>query len=479
MLASEVLGHKEKHINIAGVPGAGKTTLVGDIANQTPSSRFLYVSFGSENSKGAKARLPNNVFCSSLHAFARQALGISLSRLRNSLSMSDYSAHLKQLGIPLADAKSLDAFQTLNSLFCASGIAFNNMPDVYLRNKKQFPQLSDLELSKLLTTYRDYWIELWKPGCSTPITHGMYLKQYSLAATTLPFDYLVTDEAQDLNDAMFATVQRMKFVTPELKTITLLDPLQQIYAFLGASHKASMLEFHFRLTETHRFGQRLCSLVNRFIEAQSGINYGTRIWSQSNKTEIYDHIGLGELISKIKTGFKPTFISRYNHTLWHIMEKLAEAGISCSINGKDTDELHWLISLHKLYLGQKVTTNGLGGYTYEHYKKMAQVNDNANILMACRFVERLGKNGADKFNLLLDNLVPTKQAKVLLTTVHQAKGLEFNHVIMANDFADCIDASRGDFKAVEREDAHLIYTAITRTKRSIYLPKSWLPLQQK
>lgn len=478
-LATQVLNHKDRHINIVGVPGAGKTTLVGDIARQAPQLRFLYVSFGSENSKSAKTNMPDNVYCSSLHAFSRQLLNVSSSRLRNSLSMSDYRVALKQLNTPLTDIKLLDAFQVLNSLFCASGIAFNHLPDVYLRNKKQFPVMNNDELSQLLITYRDYWIALWQTNCSLPVTHGMYLKQYSMVATTLPFDYLVIDEGQDLNDAMFAAILRMIFCSPSIKSITLLDPVQQIYSFLGASHKASMLEFQFKLDETHRFGKNLCGLVNKFMEAQHGIHYYTPIWSKSSKTEIHDNAGLPELIEKIKSGFKPTFISRYNHTLWHILQKLAMAGITCSINGKDSDELQSLVALHNLYLGKKVTSHGLNNYTYDHYKKMAQANNNTNTLTACRFVEKLGKDGATTFKLLLEHLVPTKQAQVLLTTVHQAKGLEFNHVVMANDFPDCIDQKRNSFIEIEREDAHLIYTAITRTKRSIYLPKNWLSLNRK
>ena len=67
-----------------------------------------------------------------------------------------------------------------------------------------------------------------------------------------------------------------------------------------------------------------------------------------------------------------------------------------------------------------------------------------------------------------------KHAHIRLSTIHQSKGLEFDKVRLANDFAELIDVSKYRValnllqeyqpKYIRDEDFNLWYVAITRAK---------------
>ncbi len=52
-----------------------------------------------------------------------------------------------------------------------------------------------------------------------------------------------------------------------------------------------------------------------------------------------------------------------------------------------------------------------------------------------------------------------KQADTVLSTVHKAKGLEFDTVVLMDDFPDFPGP---DLRQVAEDEANLIYVAITR-----------------
>ena len=105
--------------------------------------------------------------------------------------------------------------------------------------------------------------------------------------------------------------------------------------------------------------------------------------------------------------------------------------------------------------------------------------DDRQALLACQFVESVGENGEELFDKLEKLYVDKKQAQVLLTTIHQAKGMEFRHLVVSGDLPECFDNDRQKILPTTREDLHLIYTAITRAKESIALPKSLFKYYEK
>jgi len=339
---------------------------------------------------------------------------------------------------------------------------------------KKPPPLSNGEKNELIITFGQYWQSLWSPSnrVQLNVTHDMYLKAYSEAPYALPHDILVVDEYQDLNDAMISLIDKLSILKPSMKTIKLGDPCQQIYHFKGASSSFSTSKFHYRLDESHRFGRGLCNVINSFMDSQQ-LNYYTKIRSRSNATKVEQHKSVGEIIELAKMKKYPTIIARNNSTLWYMVKNIALSGLKCHLVGNNQKELYFLRALFELKSGRKTNHPALRGTTFSAYVNNAKLNKNTSALLASKFVSKI--EGDDLFSKIEASLTEAKNADVNLTTAHQAKGLEFNHVIMANDFSECVSDS-GEFVKISTEDAHLIYTAMSRARLSLTLPKSWVGL---
>jgi hypothetical protein len=473
-LLEHIINSNKKIINIVGVPGAGKTKLIEDIARHSPRNTFLYLSFGRENTKNARRRMPKNVTCSSFHAQAKKSLSLNPSRIIKKLTLGEANQALKAIGLAAKEAKTLESFVILNSLFCMSGFPLKKIHQLIKMKQHIFPAMTPEEMGHLSMAYCKYWAALWvtDKNIGLPVTHDMYFKAYATCASALQYDFLIVDEMQDLNDAMYSCIDRVSRISPETRTIKLGDPCQQIYSFRGASNQFSSENFDYSLVQSHRFGKQLCNITNEFMGAQN-IPYYTNIESAKDSTRILAPGSISDLISSIAGGSRPTVISRYNITLWHMVKNMAMGGVMSAINGSNESELDFLQSLYRLSEGEYVNTPELKGISYKRYHQMARVNhDNAGIL-ACRFVESMKGNGASVFKMIREHLTTPKKAHVLFTTVHQAKGLEFNDVIMTDDFPECRSESGDKFLQVTKDEANIIYTAMTRAKESITLPRSW------
>lgn len=473
-LAKEVSTYHKKNINIVGVPGAGKTQLVSEIAELNSSVKVLYFSFGRENTKNAFRRMPRNVECYSFHAFAKNHFKIPSSRIVDKITLSTINKSLVEINCPLNSAKMLEAFAVMNQVFCSSSIMLNQLHSLQEKYKKSFPALSKEEKEVLFHTYKSYWLNVWNERfLHLPVTHDMYLKAFALNAPKINYEILFVDEVQDLNDAMFSVVNMLSAANPELRVIKLGDPCQQIFGFRGASNQFINENFDFRLTKSKRFGASIAQLVNKFMDAQD-LNYYTPIEGGNFASSIPSYQSINDVANDIKKGRRPTFISRYNVTLWYALTVFAEAGINCTINGNEKKELNFLRELYHLHEGRKSNHPSLRGISFERFSQNAKLHHDHNALLSCKFVKKIShsKEANSLFDRINKHLVSPQNASVMLTTTHQAKGLEFNDLIMMDDFID-VKGKDGGFVSIEKEEAHVIYTAMTRAKNNLTLPRSW------
>lgn len=472
MLVQQIIHAKKKDLFVVGSPGAGKTTMVFDMATLESNKTFLYLSFGSDNAKLAKVRMPQNVVSSSFHALAKQEMDIDSNRITSRFTMSDASVVLNQFCETVPEPKLMEAFLLLLRFFCMSNSSLHRVHDVLLKKQAAFPTLSNEERTSVLKAFKEYWQSLWKPDSKLPVTHDMYFKAYSLCAGTIHFDYLIIDECQDLNDTMRALISRISMFTPDLKIIRLGDLCQQIYSFRGASGAAMQDKPDFALNRSLRFGRKLAALANRFMSDQL-VSYYTPIVSDTDHTLIREAETVDVLLKRVQQGFRPTVIARHNMTLWLLLKTFALQGIPCSLGRGFKHDLRFLQALYALKNKMPANHPQLNGTSYARFHQQARLHHDTSMLLACRFVESMGKEGSDVFAKIQRMIVSPKHAQVLLTTLHQAKGLEYRHVVLADDFPPCWDPATKHFNPIEREEAHIIYTAITRAKESLALPKSW------
>jgi hypothetical protein len=111
-------------------------------------------------------------------------------------------------------------------------------------------------------------------------------------------------------------------------------------------------------------------------------------------------------------------------------------------------------------------------------KQHAESLDERELLLLVRFVET-HKHDTPEF---LDQLraVPTTDERpanaVMLTTVHGAKGLEFDHVRLCDDIFGKLKAALTKNPAELAAEVNLTYVAITRACHRLYLPPAAMEL---
>lgn len=458
---------------IKGAAGVGKTQFLVELANTYRENKIHYISLGRENSKETQKRMPSNVSCSSFHSLAKKKVGIDSRRIISSMTLGLLIEQLKSLNISMTELKIAESLNLLLSLFCLSNNKLNRCHELYKKNKKIFPYLDSDEETELYKLFIAYWDAVFSPKSNIGVTHDMYLKFYELNVGRIDLDILFVDEGQDMNDTMLSIVDKLSILTPSLKIVVLFDINQSIFSFRGASTQLSLKNADLNLNKTHRFGGSLTKLVNKFMHDQATPMYQD-ITDNGKETTLFESSSLGTLCERISRGDNLTVISRFNATLWHIVKNVTLKGIDCHILGTGIDDLTFLESLYQLKQGKRSSHPKLKTFRdYEQYKIKAEGTHDLANLFNCKFVETLGDNGREVFSRLKKHLVPINKAKLLLATTHQTKGLEFNHVVMTDDFKKCYSARTNGFFPVKEEDRNIIYTALTRAKLSLTLPKSW------
>ena len=112
-----------------------------------------------------------------------------------------------------------------------------------------FRQVRDLVAPKL----RQAWAETTAPDSNLPIDGNMIIKMWQLTGPVLPWDRIIVDEAQDLNDAARAVVEAQMH---RAQVIAVGDTFQQINAWNGAVNALQKfpIDRRFWLTNCWRFG---------------------------------------------------------------------------------------------------------------------------------------------------------------------------------------------------------------------------------
>jgi len=75
----------------------------------------------------------------------------------------------------------------------------------------------------------------------------------------------------------------------------------------------------------------------------------------------------------------------------------------------------------------------------------------------------------DSYCPMDDNTSADEYDGVVMSTVHQAKGLEFDNVLIADDFRWKVIIAANMRSAIHCDEANILYVAITRSKCNLYL----------
>lgn len=229
-----------------------------------------------------------------------------------------------------------------------------------------------------------------------------------------------------------------------------------IYQFRGSSNmmiETAKYGAELPLTACFRFGPKVANIANMILSDKEPLRHplvgkGFDTVVGSYKSDVVDYT-------------KPyTIIFRKNLTLlMEAMDRIAD-GEEIIINVDTRDFISMVDSVNALRRGdiEKVKHETVLPYAdWDEFVECAEADPDAKRLLN---IVVSGKANTIAHTLRTHRNSPT--AKVTLTTAHKSKGLEWDQVIVANDFPSNYDKKTGEWVGLEEAERNLLYVAHTR-----------------
>jgi superfamily I DNA/RNA helicase len=466
-ILNDCLNHSVSVIN--AFAGTGKTSTLVMLTELYWNRKFLYLAYNKsiELEAREKFNIDNNVKVKTTHALAyayvARHTNINLKNVTN--------IKIKEI----ADRYNIDyklASFVSGSLqnYCNSG----SIDIVALPKVKSIVKmlLDDIELGVIAPTF------------------DFILKKFHLLLVdnkvSIKEDILLLDEGQDTNDVTLAI---FRLISAKNK-IVVGDRHQQIYAFRGSKNALAKIDGEkYYLTESFRFNKKIAKNANMLLHMFKGETIPL-VSNRDDFEEFNDAFGN----QKYTVGY----ISKNNTTLVSKMLTLIANGYKF-VTVRNPDEIFRLI-LDVGYVFENLKSKI--SYQNKYLKTIdsgddlkSYIDDSGDIELETA-IKIYEKNGLESIQIAHQvakkHFNSQKNCRIVLTTAHSSKGLEWDIVTVENDFLDLayimarfalnqshlkIDGTFDflqyfidNIEEVDDEDINainLLYVAFTRAKKSI------------
>lgn len=472
-------------IKINAVAGSGKTTTILEYAKARPkNSRILYLAFNKSvrleaSEKFSKNNL-DNVTVETAHSLAYKHVVFNYNyRIKN----QDYKTNeivelLKLQGNAEKHFEYVIANHILKfvAYFCNSDkrkVQELNYLDVVFDEKAKKVAKSFYAQIEMYT--RIFLAKMDKGEIE--ITHDFYLKKFQLENPKLAFDYILFDEAQDASPAMLDV-----FLNQKATKVFVGDTHQQIYGWRHAVNSLEKAKFKtFNLSASFRFNQDIADLAmgvldykNHFDNPETISISGNGINKEFNSKAIIARTNLGLLLKAIE----------YVTEKKNVNAIYFEGNINSYTYADEGASLYDVLNLYnknrdmirdKLIREMK---------TMKELETYIESTDDSQLGMMVEIVKEYGNKIPGILKSIKEKHVANEdkhKARIIFSTVHRCKGMEYDTVQIVNDFmtedrlvklkhsGEEIDISRMN------EEINLLYVAVTRTKNTISIPEKLVP----
>jgi len=493
---------------IVAFAGTGKTTTLIRLAEQNPHLKFLVVVYNKSAKEHAQESFPKNgnVKCITAHGMAMSKRGFKyVKKLTPDLKTTDIieadvipkpkKENVKKSSKKKPAEEETHSYhrvaamvrKTLNNFMCSKEVEFSreeHVPSSWpeARGLPVAPEVQDTVLQAAVSA----WDAMADPSSTRlRITHDGYLKVWQISNPNLQWvwehDVLLIDEAQDMNPAMLDIFLKQT-KTPK---IFVGDPHQQIYLFRGAVNALDLVEANkvFYLTQSFRFGPEIAYVANCVLEHLKGEEKKTIVGGKKIDKLIYYDM-------KPEKGGQVAILARKNSTLFseaikrliiqHEQSSTRRTGFF--IGG--TDHFDDLLQILFLKSGEKQKMTKYKKFaSYAALKAFAKNTDDATLIGKINTVEEHGKS-LPHYVEKLRNLCSGKNirnADYVFSTIHKAKGLEWDSVVIVDDFdwiGTYYDSScehkpwyevikYGDEFDLPEDQKNMLYVAVTRARKNL------------
>ena len=442
--------------------GTGKTSTLVEYAKRW-RSKGLYLCFNSAIAAEAKTRFRGtNVTAQTAHSYASRALGVS--RHNGRLVGKIRRQHIREAGISLGNLYISEDRMMKALLLALTNFMIDEGPDLKPEHCG-FQGMTDRALTvvmPLMSALVERFINFQTSDLM--FTHDIYLKHLEMfGGISKEYDYLLIDEAQDLNPVLISLVKKSG-----LPAIIVGDPFQSIYAFRGAVSAMRMFEApRLPLSQSWRFGSDVADVANHVLTHVSEPPERPIVGRPEHETTVERYSG-----SAPKKCF---ILARTNARLFEGLINIRDKPFH--VAGGFGPLASQLMSAYHLSRAEmfKVTDHFVRQFpSWQEFSSEAEDGDPD----AKRLVKMVGDHG-DQIPIIIERLrilnrEKQEDAYIVLSTAHKAKGLEADVVVMLDDFEtprelkDKMIEGKTDQVTFDQE-IHLLYVSVTRAKERLLL----------
>ena len=480
------LNDNKESCKISAFAGTGKTSTLKLIADSR-NDKGLYLAFNKAIANEAKNKFNNtNVTAKTFHSMAYTNSPRWLTqKLNNDRVFPSYL--VKKFGInenggyirydntkenelkygnnQIKYTANQLATAIINSvnLFCRSNDneikhkhTYYSLPKEWHRDDRSQMAYLILPMAKL------FWDDITNERGKFKLEHDHYLKYWSLQNPIINSNYILFDEAQDADPIMLDILSKQD----HSQIIYVGDRHQQIYGFRGAINAMASLDIpEISLTESFRFGNEIANIANNILLTQ--LYESKKLIGQNS---------INSSITNINKEKADAFISRTNAKAFETFIELSDDKIKRNPKLEfDTKKLiNDITDANLLKSGKqnmiKYTSSFYGFQSWNSALEYAKEINNNDISAVVSLIEKYGadqlKSGLEKNQLNTQS--ETKKHDCVIMTAHKSKGLEFDNVILNDDFF--YNIKDGEL-SISHDEARLLYVACTRAKLNLDISK--------
>ncbi|XP_034433556.1 F-box DNA helicase 1 [Hippoglossus hippoglossus] len=502
-----ILSHdiQDDHVvKIIAFAGTGKTTTLVKYAEQRPHLRFLYVAFNKSVACEAERRFPKNVDSKTVHSLAFSDVGRmyhNRKKLTFNLKPFTISSVLPKGRGGFTKAKVLTT--TLNTFMASADptISTSHVPSTHVTSLGKRTIIKDDEKLLVVHDARTIWNKMKdldeKRAQAYYMTHDGYLKLWQLQSPkpclSDQYDVIFIDEAQDCTPAIMDVL-----LSQTCGKILVGDPHQQIYTFRGAVNALHVVDHThiYYLTQSFRFGAEIAYVGATILKVCKRVQ--KILVGGKQKGGVFDQTAV-EISETVRTGVSPNpgkiaILSRCNYSVFSTAVSLTDVNPHCRIHfigDVKNIGLNRILDIWRLMQAPDQEPNVFkdplirsfakkNHNSFYALKKYIDQTEDLELASKVTIVE--------KYRSRIPQLVKRletcfeedfRKADFIVGTVHKAKGLEFDTVMISDDFAKIPSSGyilRHDrnfsFTKIPDDEWNLLYVAVTRAKMTLIITRS-------
>lgn len=483
------------NLRINAVAGSGKTTtLIAYAKSRPPHHRILYLAFNRSVKLEAQRKFAdaglNNVRVETAHSLAYR---YTVHKYGYTVKGDGYKIYdlAEILGIANPNDRTA-AFALSNhvarfaAFFCNSAAdkvqQLRYGTDIKEEKAKQFAA----NFYSVIENATRRFLKMMNDG-DVAITPDFYLKKFQLSKPVLPYDVLLFDEAQDASPAMTDV-----FLRQPATLVMVGDPHQQIYGWRYAVNALDSADFPaYPLSASFRFPTPIARLAVAALDLkkmtgdhQTVIINGRGASKEKGPKAVIARTNLGLLLKAIEhiTGARKD---------WPVY---FEGNINSYTYADEGASLWDVLSL---YNGRR---EGIRDKLIKSFNSFFELEDyiekteEASLCMLVKIVKEYANRLPGLIASLKEKHVGNEErhtAKIIFSTVHRCKGMEYDEVELAPDFiteekiakakkqkekaekeVKAEAKERREFDAARlNEEINLLYVAVTRAKVKLVIPE--------